>query len=85
MGIGADEDQDGRQREAGRLSAAERAIPASRHIDMVADVGRMATALRSRNYPALRLDTDVFAGEFHITVPFLTLNRALRVLFDAPR
>jgi predicted alpha/beta superfamily hydrolase len=85
MGIGIHEDQAGREREASRLSEAARAIPASRYIDMVADMERMATTLRSRNYPSLRLDTEVFADEFHITVPFLTLNRALRVLFDAPR
>jgi predicted alpha/beta superfamily hydrolase len=85
MGIGVHEDHDGRQREASRLSEAERAITGSRYIDMVDDMQRMADTLRSRNYPSLRLDTEVFPDEMHITVPLLTLNRALRVLFDAPR
>jgi predicted alpha/beta superfamily hydrolase len=83
MGIGSHEDQAGREREAGRLSDAEQAIPASRYIDMAHDVRRTADALRARSYPSLRLDTEVFADEFHITVPFLTLSRGLRVLFDA--
>jgi hypothetical protein len=31
------------------------------------------------------MTTAVFADEFHITVPPLTLSRGLRWLFDAPR
>jgi len=85
MGIGAHEDHDGRLREASRLSEEEQAITGSRYIDMVDDMQRMATTLRSRNYPGLRLDTEVFVDEFHISVPLLTLNRALRVLYDSPR
>jgi predicted alpha/beta superfamily hydrolase len=85
MGIGAHEDHDGRQREASKLSEAEQAITGSRYIDMVDDMQRWADTLRSRNYPGLRLDAEVFPDEMHITVPLLTLNRGLRVLFDAPR
>lgn len=36
--------------------------------DMVSDTRRMATALRSRNYPSLRLELDVLNDETHLTV-----------------
>ncbi len=85
MGIGAGETHEGRQREAANLSDEERAITASRTIEMVDEMEQMATALRSRSYPRLRLDTAVFPDEFHISVPTLTLSRGLRTLFDAPR
>jgi predicted alpha/beta superfamily hydrolase len=85
MAIGAHETHEGRQREAANMSEAEQAITASQYIDMVDDMERMAATLRSRNYSGLRLDTEVFPDEFHITVPTLTMNRALRVLFDSPR
>ncbi len=83
--VGAFEDHDGRQREASRLSAEERAAAGLRYIDMVADTERMVARLRSRNYPSLRIESTVLAGEFHVTVPQLNLSRALRHLFDAPR
>jgi predicted alpha/beta superfamily hydrolase len=85
MATGAHETHEGRQREAANLPEAEQAITASLYIDMVDDMERMAATLRSRNYPGLRLDTEVFPDEFHITVPTLTMSRALRVLFDSPR
>ena len=31
------------------------------------------------------MQSVVFAGEFHITVPLMTLGRGLRFVFDAPR
>jgi predicted alpha/beta superfamily hydrolase len=82
--IGEYEDHDGRQREASRLSADERAVAGLRHIDMVADTERMVTALRSRNYPSLEIDSTVLPAEFHVTVQHLNLSRSLRALFDAP-
>jgi uncharacterized protein len=82
--VGAFEDFDGRQREVGRLSAAERAAAAIRPIDMVADTERMVATLRSRRYPSLEIASTVLADEFHVTVPFLNLSRSLRFLFDAP-
>jgi predicted alpha/beta superfamily hydrolase len=85
MGIGSDETHEGRQREAANLSDEARAITASRVLDMVEEMERMAGVLRSRSYPGLRLDTAVFPDEFHISVPTLTLSRGLRTLFDAPR
>jgi predicted alpha/beta superfamily hydrolase len=83
--VGAFEDHDGRQREAGRLPDAERAAAGLRYIDMVADTERMVGQLRSRNYPSLHVESAVLGDEFHLTVPSLNLSRALRHLFDAPR
>jgi predicted alpha/beta superfamily hydrolase len=83
--VGAFEDHQGRQREASRLPAEERAKANLRYIDMVVDTERMVTALRSRSYPNLDLASEVQPDEFHITVPHLNLSRSLRHLFDAPR
>jgi len=82
--IGEHETHEGRQHEASRLPADEARIAGLRYIDMVADMRRMVSSLRSRNYRSLQMDAAVFAGEFHITVPFLNLSRSLRFLFDAP-
>jgi uncharacterized protein len=83
--VGEYEDHDGRQREAGRLSADERAGAGLRYIDMVANTERMVAALKSRNYPSLAVDSIVLPDEFHVTVAHVNLSRALRHLFDAPR
>ncbi|HEY5076952.1 MAG TPA: alpha/beta hydrolase-fold protein [Acidimicrobiia bacterium] len=83
--VGEHEDHAGRQREASRLSADERAVAGLRYIDMVADTDRMVTALQSRWYPSLEIAAAVLPDEFHVTVPFLNLSRSLRYLFDAPR
>lgn len=83
--IGEYEDHDGRQREASRMSADERAIAGLRHIDMVADTERMVAALRSRSYPGLEIESIVLPAEFHVTVQHLNLSRSLRYLYDAPR
>jgi predicted alpha/beta superfamily hydrolase len=83
--VGANEDHDGRQREASRLSADERANAGLRYIDMVADTERMVASLRSRAYPNLDIHSIVLPDEFHITVQHVNLSRALRYLFDTPR
>lgn len=83
--IGEHETHEGRQYEASRLPPDEARIAGLRHIDMVDDMQRMVSVLRSRNYPGLQLESAVFSDEFHITIPFLNLTRALRYLFDAPR
>ncbi len=83
--VGAFEDHDGRQREASRLPADERAKAGLRSIDMVADTERMVAALRTRQYPNLDIGSVVLPDEFHVTVPHLNLSRSLRYLFDAPR
>ena len=83
--VGAFEDHDGRQREASRLPAEERAKAGLRYLDMVADTERMAASLRARQYPTLDVASVVLPDEFHITVPLVNLSRALRYLYDAPR
>lgn len=83
--VGEYEDHDGRQREACRLPADERAKAGLRYIDMVADTERMVASLRGRNYPSLEIDSVILPGEFHVTVQHVNLSRALRYLFDAPR
>jgi predicted alpha/beta superfamily hydrolase len=84
LGVGALETHAGRQLEASRLSAPERAITASWPIDMVADTHQLARQLESRKYPGLSLRTCVFDDEFHISVWPLVLSRALRSMFGAP-
>jgi predicted alpha/beta superfamily hydrolase len=83
--VGAFEDHDGRQREASRLPADERAKAGLRYIDMVADTKRMVVALRARRYPNLNIASVVVPDEFHITVQHVNLSRSLRYLFDAPQ
>jgi predicted alpha/beta superfamily hydrolase len=85
FGIGADETHDGRVREAANLPPEERTKATAWYIDMVADMTRMVERLRGRRYPSLDLHSEVFPGEFHVTVPLLNLSRGLRCLFDAPR
>jgi uncharacterized protein len=85
FGIGADETHDGRIREAANLPPKERAQATAWYIDMVDDMTRMVDRLRGRRYPSLDLHSEIFPGEFHVTVPLLNLSRGLRWLFDAPR
>jgi len=82
--IGQHETHEGRQVEAGRLPPDEARIAGLWHIDMVADMHRMVSALKSRDYPSLVMASAVFPDEFHITVPLLNFSRSLRYLFDAP-
>jgi predicted alpha/beta superfamily hydrolase len=85
LGVGANETHEGRQREVVNMPAEERGISASRYIDMVADTVTLAEQLRRLDWLKTRVELDVFPGEFHITVPLLTLSRGLRNVFDAPR
>jgi len=84
LGIGADETQDGREREAVNLPDEERRRSTAWYIDMVDDMTRLVDQLDGRAYPGLRSRSEVFPGEFHITVPLLTLSRGLRFVYDAP-
>jgi hypothetical protein len=84
IGVGGHEDHPGRQREAERMPEAERRLTGAWPIDMVEEATRMAERLRGRGYPSLALEFELFPREFHITVPLLTMSRALRFLFDAP-
>ena len=85
LGVGANETHEGRKREEVNMPAEERARSDTRYVDMVADAVRMAERLRQLDRLKARVELDVFPGEFHITVPFLTLSRGLRHVFDAPR
>ena len=85
IGVGADETHEGRQRESVNMPPEEQAKGRSRYIDLVADAARLAERLRRPEWPGRQVDFEVFAGEFHVTVPFLTLSRGLRRVFDAPR
>jgi len=49
---------------------------------MVQNMGAMAAALRSRNYPNLHLTSHVFEDETHASGSFTAFARGLRVLFD---
>jgi uncharacterized protein len=84
FGIGADETHEGRLREAQNMPPDQQAKTGARYIDMVADMARLTGRLRDRRYPALNLRTEIFPGEFHITVPPLALSRGLRYAFGAP-
>jgi predicted alpha/beta superfamily hydrolase len=84
VSIGADETFEGRMREQANMSAEDQARAAAWHLDMVSDMERFAARLAGRGYEGLELQTEVFPNEFHITVPFLTMGRALRWLYRAP-
>jgi predicted alpha/beta superfamily hydrolase len=84
FGIGGDETQEGRMREASRQPETEREMAAAIPLDMVADMTRFVDTLQARRYPSLELESSVFPGEFHATVPSVNLSRGLRYLFDAP-
>jgi predicted alpha/beta superfamily hydrolase len=85
FGIGSEETNEGRAREASRLDPEGRAKASAIYLDMVDDMRRLTEQLAARQYPSLRMRSEVFADEFHITVPFVNLSRGLRWLFDAPR
>jgi uncharacterized protein len=85
FGVGANETHEGRRREAANYPADLPQKATAWYIDMVADTQRMVTRLEQRGYPNLHISSAVFPDEFHVSVPQLTLSRALRVLFDAPR
>ena len=80
VGIGGLETDEGRRLEAVNLPDDDPFKPPAVYLDMVADVIRFADAHRARRYPSLRLDVDVFPGEFHATAAPVVLNRGLRAL-----
>jgi hypothetical protein len=85
FGIGSEETQDGRRREAANQPEKVQRIATAWYIDMVDDLRRFVDQLEQHRYPSLQLTSTVFPDEFHITVPQLTLSRGLCTLFDAPR
>jgi predicted alpha/beta superfamily hydrolase len=90
MTVGEYENEAGRRRHLDWLppdkrAEAEEEDRAQGPVDLVGDTERMAGRLRGRSYPSLVVDAEVLPGEFHVTGSQLSLSRALRSLFDAPR
>jgi predicted alpha/beta superfamily hydrolase len=52
--------------------------------DMVGDMQAFAAALRSRHYPGLQLQSHVYEGEDHLTLPPLFFTRALMGALGTP-
>src|SRR4051812_1253747 len=75
FGIGALETDAGRRLEATNLPEGHLfKPPVATTLDMVDDLLRFTTALRQRGYPSLDVvGVDVFADEFHVTVPGVVL------------
>ncbi|RZJ90981.1 MAG: alpha/beta hydrolase [Brevundimonas sp.] len=70
------------------IGAFEGPGPTPRHStdsDMVGDVQRMETALRSHGYPSLRVRSTVLEDEDHLTVAPVGFTRALMALLPAQR
>jgi|HubBroStandDraft_1064217.scaffolds.fasta_scaffold219190_1 predicted alpha/beta superfamily hydrolase len=81
--VGEYENTQGDQRRAAGQPADEGAEPYT--WDLVAEVERMASTLRARQYPSLAIECEVVPGEYHPTAPPVNLSRSLRFLFDGPR
>lgn len=55
----------------------------AKDVNMVTDTQTMDRALRSRNYPSLRLETEVLGDEDHVTVAPRGFTRGLKYLLPA--
>lgn len=84
-GIGALETDEGRRLEAANLPDGHPAKPPAAHLDMVDDLERFVGRLEERALTGLDLRWQVFADEFHATVPGVVLSRALRRFAAADR
>jgi uncharacterized protein len=83
LSVGEYENTQGDKRRAAMLPTDDGAEP---YIwDLVAEVERMASTLRGRQYPSLAIECEVLPGEYHPTAPPINLSRSLRYLFDGPR
>jgi predicted alpha/beta superfamily hydrolase len=56
----------------------------AKDVNMVTDTRAMDRALRSRNYPSLRMETEVLNDEDHFTVAPRGFTRGLKYLLPAP-
>jgi hypothetical protein len=83
VGIGSEETDDGRRREAAALPAGDFWKPPAQRLDMVSDLERFAERLARRAGPSLRLRTAIFPGEYHATAAPIALTRGLRWLHEA--
>ena len=83
FGIGALETDEGRRLEGRDLPAGHPLKPPpATHLDMVHDLRRFTTSLRSRRYPNLDMELAVYPDEFHATVPSTVLSHGLRRFFS---
>jgi len=82
FGIGGDETDAGRRREAARLPDGHWQKPPPMRLDMVEDMTRFVDVLERRSDPGLELASVVFPGEYHSTTPAMTLTRGLRHIFE---
>jgi predicted alpha/beta superfamily hydrolase len=81
FGIGALETDAGRRLEATNLPESHVFKPVKTELDMVADLLEFTAILQERRYPSLDVvGVDVFADEFHATVPGTVLSHGLRRL-----
>lgn len=78
FGIGGDETDDGRRREAAHLPDDHMMKPPPTYLDMVDDMERFVAGLAGRNEPGLEIESAVFDDEFHATVAPVVLSRGLR-------
>ena len=74
FGIGAEETDAGRRREAAHLPGDSAFKPPAQFLDMVDDLRRLVDALG--------VGATVFRDEYHATVPALVLTHGLRHLFE---
>jgi len=56
----------------------------AKDVNMVTDTRNMDRALRSRNYPSLRMEVEVLNDEDHFTVAPRGITRGLKYLLPAP-
>jgi predicted alpha/beta superfamily hydrolase len=70
------------KREAAK-AAREAEIAMVGEIDMVQDMVTMVERLRERNYPSLKMGSEVLSDESHYTATLRCLSKSMRFLFDA--
>jgi pimeloyl-ACP methyl ester carboxylesterase len=83
FGIGSEETDPGRRREAANLPHGHPAKSPEIHLDMVDDLLRFVQSLRDHAYPSLALESVVFTYQYHSTVPATVLSHGLRHFYLA--
>jgi predicted alpha/beta superfamily hydrolase len=79
---------DDRRREQMSPEAREASLRAEAEFPMEDEVGYardLVERLQARRYPNLDITFEVLPGEYHPTAPPVTISRAVRHLYDAPR
>jgi predicted alpha/beta superfamily hydrolase len=83
FGIGSLETDRGRRLEGRELPDDHPGKPPSIYLDMVDDLARFTEQLQAQSHPRLDVAVEVFADEYHATVPALVLTHGLRRFFSA--